>query len=526
MKNKRLHLPILLAGLLCILSCGNVLAVEEGATQRPVNSTRLHPNIVFILTDDLDTREVAMMPRVQLDLVYEGTSYENYFVTNSLCCPSRSSILRGQYVHNHGIWQNNLPSGGFSKFHGHGLENSTMATWLQTGGYKTALMGKYLNDYPHGVRKTYVPPGWDEWDSPTNRNAYSEFNYKLNENGKIISYGHAAKDYLTDVLSLKAGAFIRQSVESGTPFFLYLSTYAPHSPWTPAPRHQQTFTDAKAPRTASFNEKDVSGKPAFIRALPPMSNRDIAQTDKIYRLRLQSLQAVDDLVAHLVEVLQETEQLNNTYIVFTSDNGFHLGQHRLNQGKQTAYEEDIHVPLILRGPGIPAGHFVSDLAVEVDLAPTFTAWAGVPAPAFVDGRSLAPLLKSKLTSPNQWRQGVLIEHHPGNEPFSSKFERKMVVNSTLPVYSAVRSQNYLYVEYDSGERELYDLRKDIDELHNIYSTAAPALLKRLSAWLAHMKTCAAATCRLAEEMPLTEEAARPAANHVSLHHPRSARVAG
>ena len=526
MNNKRLLLPLLWSSLWCVLNFGHASAVEHDSGQKAAPSTHLRPNIIFILTDDLDARELAAMQRVQLDLVYEGVSYTNYFVTNSLCCPSRASILRGQYVHNHGIWQNNLPSGGFGKFHGHGLENSTIATWLQAGGYRTALMGKYLNTYPRGVQPTYVPPGWDVWDSPTDRNAYSEFNYKLNENGKIIPYGDGVNDYLTDVLSRKAGAFIRQSAESGTPFFLYLATYAPHSPWTPAPRHRQTFADAQAPRTASFNEKDVSSKPAFIRALQPMSARMIARVDKIYRLRLQTLQAVDELVAHLVEVLRQTGQLDKTYIVFTSDNGFHLGQHRLDQGKQTAYEEDIHVPLIMRGPGIPAGHVVPDLAVEVDLAPTFAAWAGVPTPVYVDGRVLTPLLKSKLTVSHQSREGVLIEHRPGNEPFLSRFERKIVTKGRLPAYTAVRSRNYLYVEYETGERELYDVRNDIDELNNIYRTAAPALLKRLSEWLQRMKTCATAGCRLAEEMPTLEASPRATTNHVSSNQTKSARVPG
>ena len=279
-KHKRFLLPLLWSSLWCVLNYGYASAVEHNSGQTAALSTRLRPNIIFILTDDLDARELVMMQRVQLDLVYEGVSYANYFVTNSLCCPSRASILRGQYVHNHGIWYNTLPSGGFGKFHGHGLENSTIATWLQAGGYRTALMGKYLNGYPRGVQPTYVPPGWDVWDSPTDRNAYGEFNYKLNENGKIVSYGDGANDYLTDVLSRKAGAFIRQSAESGTPFFLYLATYAPHSPSTPAPRHRQTFADAQAPRTASFNEKEVSSKPAFIRALRPMSAGDIARVDK------------------------------------------------------------------------------------------------------------------------------------------------------------------------------------------------------------------------------------------------------
>ena len=446
--------------------------------------------------------DVEVMPKLKKLLIDEGTTFSNYFVTNSLCCPSRSSILRGQYVHNHNVTSNQA---GFKRFYEFGHENSTIATWLKAAGYSTGYMGKYLNGYPESNEKTHVPRGWDEWDVAINFEGYNEFNYHLNENGKIVAYGHSEEDYLTDVLSRKAQAFIHQAAEKQKPFFLHLSPFAPHYPATPAPRHQDLFPGVKAPRTTSFDEENGAEKPAYLRAQPRLTQSQIATMDEHYRKRIQSLQAVDDLVEEIVKTLKDTGEFSHTYIVFTSDNGFHLGQHRLREGKQTAYEEDIHVPLIVRGPGVPARHAVPHLALETDLAPTFAEWASLKPPSFVDGRSLAPLLARRPPSLEQWRQGVLIEHYPGTEPFMATSEKRLfqfTQNPRLTAYKAVRSNHYLYVEYQSGEREFYDLRNDSDELNNIAKKADPALVLRLSAWIYDAAQCSGAGCRAAEDATL------------------------
>jgi len=493
---------VLLLALWFARFCGAISAADKPPAIQTHPSSPRHPNIVFILTDDMAMRDVEAMPRLERFLINEGTTFSNYFVTNSQCCPSRSSILRGQYVHNHKVISNQA---GYKRFHELGHEASTIATWLKAAGYTTAYMGKYLNGYPEPGDKTHVPPGWDEWDGAIKEGGYKEFNYQLNENGKIVAYGHADGDYLTDVISRKAQAFIRHAAENQKPFFLHLSTFAPHEPATPAPRHEELFLKAKAPRTASFNEKEVTGKPVYLRAQPLFTEAQIAKMDQLYRKRLQSLQAVDELVEEIVKTLKDMGELSNTYIVFTSDNGFHLGQHRLLQGKQTAYEEDIHVPFVVRGPGVPARHAVLHLALETDLAPTFADWASVIPPGFVDGRSLDPLLGKRAPSLADWRQGVLIEHYPGPEPFMSKFEKMLFEAKEKPhltAYKAVRSNDHLYVEYRSGESELYDLRKDPDELHSIVKEADPALVKRLSSWIKHVARCSGAGCRPAEEATL------------------------
>ena len=469
-------------------------------------------------------------PRLRSLLADQGTSFANFFVSLSLCCPSRSSILRGQYAHNHQIFGNMPPSGGFQKFHDLGHEASTVATWLHDAGFRTALMGKYLNGYPRGVSPTYVPPGWDEWDSPARGNAYSEFDYTLNENGALVPYGHNPDDYMIDVIGRKATDFIQASAAAAEPFFLYLPVYAPHQPATPAPRHADAFPGVMAPRPPSFDEADVATKPGWVRDRPTLNNRQQRQIDELYRKRLQSMLAVEDLVASLVGTLEATGQLDNTYLFFSSDNGFHLGEHRLPPGKQTAYEEDIRVPLIVRGPGVPDGRTLEHLAGNIDLAPTFAELAGGTPPEFVDGRSLVRLLGGTPPTPDEWRQAFLLEHGdtsprgdatgasatpgpgatagaPATAAGVSEGDNPQVVAPTaqarrmIPAFRGMRTHDWVYVEYATGERELYDLRADPFELQNLVATTDSATLAPFSARLAELSECAGNGCHVAEDKP-------------------------
>ena len=304
-------------------------------------------NIILINTDDLDADSLRSMPNVSSLLAQRGASFTQFIVAAPDCCPSRASLLRGQYVHDHGILRGSNKFGE-GKFRSRGLEDSTIATWLRRAGYRTALVGKYLNGYADDP--THVPPGWTEWYA-TFSNQY--FDYQINENGKLVSYGSKAKDYQTDVLSQKSVSFIRRSAKSKKRFFLYLTPSAPHGPATPAPRHESLFAEATAPRTASFNE-DVSDKPEHIRAASSLTQTDVDAIDERYRDRLRALQAVDEMVAKIVKTLKDTGTWSDTYIFFTSDNGYLLGQHHQTD-KGIPYEEAITVPLLVRGPGIAAG---------------------------------------------------------------------------------------------------------------------------------------------------------------------------
>jgi N-acetylglucosamine-6-sulfatase len=510
--------------LLLVVTVGTVAGL--GATPVAAAARSRRRNVLFVLTDDLDTAELRFMPHTRALIGRQGTTFDDYFVSNSLCCPSRTTTLRGQYAHNTGVWSNGGNNGGFEHAYSTGVEQDTIATRLHRAGYTTSLTGKYLNGYPNGAPPDYNPPGWDNWASAVYGNPYSEYHYVLNQNQSYHVYQHHRRDYGTNVYVGLTDRFIRGAVRKHQPFFAYLSVYAPHQPATPAKQDVAKFAVALAPRTPSFDQADVSRMPMFVRDLPQFSLEETTAIDSLYRKRIQSLQAVDRGVAHLVHTLKVTKQLDNTYIVFASDNGFHLGQHRMPAGKQTAYESDIHVPLLVRGPGVRVGAHESRLAGNTDLAPTFEAMAGVRSPAFTDGRSLLPLLEGH--PPSHWRKGYLVEHrnetgevHPpriDNDKVSTlepldpdeiarasggpprQIRDTMVLNrgARIPDYDAVRTDRYLYAEYANGDRELYDLEVDPDEIHNLAGTR-PTLERTLAHRVAQLRRCGGTGCRMVED---------------------------
>jgi N-acetylglucosamine-6-sulfatase len=364
------------------------------------------PNIIFILTDDLDFYSAKRMPKLNSLLADEGTSFENAFTSQSLCCPSRSTILTGLYAHNHGVRGNVPPQGGFQKFYSEGLEENTIATRLQEARYQTAFLGKYLNGYPGDEGLSYVPPGWDEWYGTLDENKL--YDYRINENGQVVSYDNDTEDFYTDVLSRQATDFLRRAASnSSRPFFMYVAPTAPHEPATPAERHKDAFAEEKAPRPPSFDEEDVSDKPSEIRKSKRFSDAEISLIDEDYRRRLSSILAVDEMVASLLEELEAAGKLDDTFIFFTSDNGWLQGEHRFNMQKDRAYEESARVPLFVRGPGVLAGSKVEKLVLNTDFAPTFAELAGIDFQG--DGRSLVPLLRGGEEDPSSsWRSAILL----------------------------------------------------------------------------------------------------------------------
>ena len=456
---------------LCLVASFGLSSSQAGTS---LAQTPERPNIVLILADDMMTSDVEHMPQLNSLLTARGTTFGNAFVTDSICCPSRASILRGQYPHNHGVLTVDS-AGAFHAFHSLGRESSTVATWLQEGGYRTILLGKYFNGYDNN---TYIPPGWEEWYGT------GGVGTQFNENGTLVTYDPTVNNP-TDVLAEHATQYIERTSADPRPFFMYLAPKPPHLQATVAARHQDAFADAKAPRAPSFNEQDVSDKPSWVRSKPLLSPEKEELIDQRYRERLQKLLALDELVGRVVARLETTGELDNTYLFFTSDNGFHMGQHRLMPTKQTAYEEDIRVPLIVRGPDVPAGRVLNHSALNNDFAPTFAELAGVPTPDFVDGRSLGSLLSSNPTSIKDWRSAFLVEKWG---------------NRVMPYpYKAVRTLNYSYVEYDeTGEQELYDLRSDPYQLQSQHASADPAFIEHLSLRVKRLSNCAGASCRTAE----------------------------
>jgi N-acetylglucosamine-6-sulfatase len=459
-----------------------VAAASCGTAYDPENPP---PNFIVILTDDMDMALMPYMEQTNKLIAEEGAVFTNYFVTSSTCCPSRASILRGQYPHNTGVHEN---SPGFEQFHENGHNKDTLATWLKGAGYRTSYMGKFMNLYPAGVKRTYVPPGWTDWHvfvTSGRKSADFYMNYILNENGKLADYDDEPEGYSTDVLKNKAVDFITKSVDARSPFFLYVSPYAPHSPFVVAPRHAEAYTDLTYPQGPSFHEEDTSDKPEIIRDIRRTGGKfEVSEADAMFVKRVQTMLAVDEMVAELVQLLEANGQLQNTYFIFTSDNGFHMGEHDLPSGKMLPYEEDIRVPFVIRGPGIAPNTIITDMTANIDIAPTLAEWAGVKPASYVDGRSFARLFQPGGVT--DWRNALLIE--------SGDYER----DSPVVAHRGVRAENFIFVEYESGELEFYDLVNDPYQLENIASSLPSETLAILQQWLAELKACQTDACRQVE----------------------------
>ncbi|MFA7322722.1 MAG: sulfatase [Candidatus Nanopelagicales bacterium] len=472
----------------------------DGSTQAPsappttpaTGSVSGIKNVVLILADDLDWAAFDQVPRLAA-LKAQGTTLSNFVVTDSLCCPSRTSLMRSQFVHNHRVLSNVPKSGGgWEKFYARDLEMNCLPTWLNRSGVDTSLIGKYLNGFPTGApAETYIPPGWNYFVSSTSKNqAYVGWNYTLNENGKLKSYGNKPQHFLNDVLTAAAIAHIA-SVK--VPFFMELATYNPHVPAPVAARHAGTHSTDTIPRTPSFNTPGT-GEVNWLSSRPVLTAPRVANLDRLWRKRLQSTESVADSYDAITAQLKATGHADDTLVIVTSDNGYHAGVHRLATGKQTAFREDSVVPAIFIGPGIAKGAVIDETTSMVDLGPTIAELLGASTPEWVDGRSLLPLLSGQADVP--WRTATLTESlartTPG-DPDYTPFEP--------PPFHALRSRQWLYVEYRSGEVELYNLKNDPFEMNNVVSSTNPTIIGQLHAQLDAMVHCTGPTCRIADSMP-------------------------
>lgn len=465
--------PVPSAALLLLVGCGGGPAAPTVPASTPTPGPK--PNIVLVVADDLDVPTAAVLPQLDGLIARNGISFTSAFTTAPVCAPSRASIFTGLYSHNHGLRINAQPGGGFPSFRPR--EGSTLATWLRTAGYRTALVGKYLNSYAIGASDDYIPPGWDEWFGRLS--AYETlryFDWWVNDNGRVYHYGDAAEDYSTDVEAKRAVDFVRRAATGGQPLFLYVAPEAPHVPSLYAERHGSEFRYALAPRGPSFNEDDVGDKPRFVRNTPQLTDEQIDALDKLQRFRLRSMRAVEDLLGKLLQALSDSGQMDRTWVFFTSDNGLLMGQHRIYARKGVFYEEAARVPLAVRGPGVPGGATRSELVSLVDLAPTILELAGATAPEALDGRSLVPLLRGEA-APSDWRHELLVEFY----------------NPELN--AALRTGRWSYVELSSNERELYDLAADPYELQSLHRTADPGVMGPLAARLRELTACRGAACR-------------------------------
>jgi arylsulfatase A-like enzyme len=449
-------------------------------------------NVVFVLADDLDWNLFQQVPRLAA-LQDKGMTFTNHTVTDSLCCPSRTSILRGQYIHNHDVVSNlSTTGGGWPTFRDKGWHTDCLPTWLQSAGVQTALFGKYLNEYPATQRPAsakYVPPGWDSWGVPTSRgDSYTGYDYVLNSNGRLVRYGKKPTDFLNDVITTKATDFIRTARDG---FFVTLSTYNPHKPAPVALRNKETHQATVAPRTPNYNRFGTN-EPSWLRAVPSIPAWKQTRLDQLWRQRAQSAESVADSVDAVLATLAETGRADDTLVVVTSDNGYHVGTHRLTKGKRTAFREDTVVPMIVIGPGVTPGARIDAMTSTIDLAPTFTTLLGAQAPTWVDGRSLTDMIATGEV-PATWRQATVSESLGTSGPSDPDYQPQ-----APPQYTSLRTPQWLFVVYRDGERELYDLAADPYETNNIIATADTGLVASLYSQLQALRVCSGDTCRTAD----------------------------
>jgi arylsulfatase A-like enzyme len=467
-----------------------LVLMPPGPRARPRGARRedRRPNVVFVLTDDLSWNLLRFMPHVR-QMQRDGMTFRQFMVADSLCCSSRATIFTGEFPHDTHVLGNSPPLGGYYAFRTGGAQRRSVAIALRRSGYRTAMFGKYLNGY-HPFR-VGEDPGWSDWLGSSY--AYDGFGYEESDNGDPVIAGYRPRDYVTTALARHAIRFIRGAAGHG-PFFAEIATYAPHAPFTPAPRDRAMFRHLRLPHDGAYDAQN-SDPPAWLGHRAPLSHDEEAHLQQVYRERARSVLAVDRMIGRLRAALRAAGVARDTYLVFSSDNGFHLGEHRLTDGKRTAFDQDIRVPLIVVGPGVARHRATSELAGTVDLAPTFEDWARLPVDRSRDGRSLRPLLRHRR--PRHWRRSLLIEHTddsalPGDPDAQGWAEGKP--NS----YTALRTRWTTYVEYANGDREFYDRRHDPFELHNRAPQLSPQRRARLSAALARYRQCrGAAACRAA-----------------------------
>jgi N-acetylglucosamine-6-sulfatase len=559
----RLIVAAALAALLAILA----LAASSGT--EVARSAGERPSFVVIQTDDetLDQLyaslnvggiEVQAMPYTQALIAGRGVTFNRYYVPYPLCCPSRTSLLTGRYSHNNNVKGNVPPNGGFTGFKARQAYSHNLATWLQGAGYRTVHIGKFLNGYgdePFDEGKD-VPPGWNAWHSVLRADTNHYFyGYTLNNNGNLEGpYGdpgswetreYGERDdfgcpsaplngkpcfYETDTLNTLAWQELTQTSPE-QPFYLQLDYTAPHGDFRrpagpePATRHYNTFAGAPYPhgRAEGFNEGSVNDKPRFIREAPYLSLNEIHTYRVYYQKALESLRAVDEGVKLVVDTLGGLHRLRNTYIIFTSDNGFFYGEHRLTGGKFLAYEPATHLPLLIRGPGIKPGTATGELAANIDIAPTILELAGAEADKSIDGRSLVPYMRDPAL---RTRRPILFESfvetadvEANGEPTAQRARvssagrgPKATASIVAPPkdYLGIRLGPYKYIEWPSGEKELYDITKDPYELNNIVRVPNLSPIRAfLHAQLVRLEGCVGRTCQeVTPKFPLTREQQR------------------
>ncbi len=572
--------------ILAIAAFLSVALAQPKASDTGPGSASSRPNVVLLVTDDQTLDEMSGLPQTSTLIGGQGTTFDRAYISYPLCCPSRAAILTGQYMHDNGVHGNIPPDGGWPRFHEEGLEQRDLPLWLRSAGYSNVQIGKYLNGY--GGSPAPVPPGWDEWYGKLSEYDASVhggrlyFNYQIREDPPAAGgvpcpsggppvpgqpftchYGDGPADYQTDVFREMAVDAIHRLSGGQTPFFLNIDVNAPHSPYVPAPRDQGALAALPLAPEPGTNERNTSDKPFFLRRLPRLGHGKLAQIESRRRSRLEMLRSVDDAVAAIIGALGDEGQLDNTYLIFTSDNGYFSGEHRIRQGKYLPHEPSSHVPLLIRGPGIPAGGVSDELVSNVDIAPTIAQIAGATPLLPQDGRSLLPFAEQpslRSTRPillegdtgpsidDEGSEGPVARNQADYNRFQKKLRRQKkklrrrcnklrrrsprrallcyrhgvrnieqepvdtLYKLQAPAYRGIRTDRYALFLYATGEVELYDMWRDPYQLKSVsrspaYRKPRKWLLGRLDA----LARCAGAGCTAGlgpEPQPVKRRSAR------------------
>ena len=493
---------LIVAAVCLVVIAGAVVAVRT--TSSPNDS---RPNILVVMVDDSTFEEIRVMASVKQRLADEGTSFSRAYVTTPNCCPSRATYYTGRFPHNNGVKDNVPPLGGATAFVP--TERDSIGVWLQGAGYYTAQIGKYLNgwgDADKGQWKDGIAPmpGWDHWFTPIDPSTYRYYNYQVSDDGRERSFGSSDEDYQTDVLGREVLDTIDEATASGRPWFISFTPLAPHVGQSEAslaeggnggvtavaaPRHRGVLAGEQPPRSPSVmvdgeaaGSLDLAAKPELVQERARRDAAYLKGIDSTYAAEVESLLAVDEWIERFYQRLAELGVLDKTTIIFTSDNGLFHGEHGLAQ-KGLLYEEAVHVPLIIRGGGLPAGATADQLVSNVDLAPTILALGGASPTVPLDGRSLLPLATQKDQADTR---AILLEQWYTYTSMSTQ---------------GVRHGDWAYFEWREGDRErvadreLYDLSKDPFQRTNLarkrpYASVVDELHGRLEA----LRTCSGATC--------------------------------
>lgn len=526
----RTRVIALWAALLAICSLGAATASGSLAAGDPP------PNVLMILTDDQRFDELEAMPNVQDLIAAEGVTFERAYVSYPLCCPSRASLLTGLYAHNHDVRGNFAPQGGWAKFQESG-EQQALPVRLQEAGYRTGLAGKYMNGYLRDRPETPPrTPGWDFWSAKTSEGNFLDFYYNFNlatsvdQNDPLTysDYGFDPGDYMTDVVGAKALQFLESQEGETAPFMFAFWPGGPHFPFEPAPRHWGLKAGEKLEPVPGSNERDMSDKPAWLRkATKKLSKPSLRRINDERKRRLEQLMSVDEAIGSLIDEMDRTGDLEDTYIVFTSDNGYFRGEHRIPAGKFLPYEPSARVPLIVRGPDLPAGETSRELVSLVDVPQTILEIATGSIDPAADGRSLLPYASDPDSRSNR---PLLIEGFTGGstddedasesgdgsgsasgligvgdleqEPVAPAADRyraagtRARITMKAPGYLTVRTNRYLFTSYSNGQSELYDMKRDPAQMRNVATNGRYLYVRRwLAELLAELSICSGEACR-------------------------------